>query len=194
MSVKILSTVETSCTTNPQQIEVLESEGYSWLTCSKQPRLAECRIGVVNKLDRRRWVSLTTRLTCHGEIFYVQRKVPWFLQIPNFPCNIVWDRWKEASMAKNSLIRPVVSTHYRVVWDGRMNRRTHNDSIYHTCIASCSTTAVLSHCWLGKGKQLPASTCATYPPKVLFQDSWERKLRGTRFTWKTVNCLHNLLL
>jgi len=29
MTVKILSTVETSCTTNPQQIEVLESEGYS---------------------------------------------------------------------------------------------------------------------------------------------------------------------
>ena len=28
-SVKILSTVETSCTTNPQQIEVLELEGYS---------------------------------------------------------------------------------------------------------------------------------------------------------------------
>jgi len=28
-SVKILSTVETSCTTNPQQIAVMELEGYS---------------------------------------------------------------------------------------------------------------------------------------------------------------------
>ena len=31
-----------------------ELEGYSWATCSKQPRLVDCRIGVVNKLDRRR--------------------------------------------------------------------------------------------------------------------------------------------
>jgi len=29
MSVKILSTVETSCITNPQQIAVMELEGYS---------------------------------------------------------------------------------------------------------------------------------------------------------------------
>ena len=44
----------TSCTANPQQIAVMELEGYSWSTCSKQPRLVDCRIGVVNKLDRRR--------------------------------------------------------------------------------------------------------------------------------------------
>ena len=44
---KILSTVETICITNPQQIEVTELEGYS---CSKQPWLVDCRIGVVNKL------------------------------------------------------------------------------------------------------------------------------------------------
>jgi len=54
--VKIVSTAETSCTTNPQQIAVTELEGYSWLTCSKQPRLVDCRTGVVNKLDRRRRV------------------------------------------------------------------------------------------------------------------------------------------
>jgi len=71
LSVKILSiTVETSCTTNPQQIKVMELEGYSWPTCSKQPRLVDCRIdlGVVNKLDRRRRVLLTTRSTYRGEI------------------------------------------------------------------------------------------------------------------------------
>jgi len=70
--IKILSTVETSCTTNPQQIAAMELEGYSWSTCSKQPRLVDCRIGVVNKLDRRRRrrrVLLTTRSTCRGEIF-----------------------------------------------------------------------------------------------------------------------------
>ena len=32
MSVRILSTVETSYTTNPQQIAVMELEGYSWPT------------------------------------------------------------------------------------------------------------------------------------------------------------------
>ena len=32
-------TVETSCTANAQQIAVMELEGYSWSTCSKQPWL-----------------------------------------------------------------------------------------------------------------------------------------------------------
>ena len=32
----------------------MELEGYSSSTCSTQPRLVDCRIGVVNKLDRRR--------------------------------------------------------------------------------------------------------------------------------------------
>jgi len=53
MSVKILSTVEKSCTTNPQQIKAMELESYSWGTCSKQPQLVDCHIDVVNKLDRR---------------------------------------------------------------------------------------------------------------------------------------------
>jgi len=51
VSQNIVNTVETSCITNPQQIEVMELEGYSWPICSKQPRLVDCRIGVVNKLD-----------------------------------------------------------------------------------------------------------------------------------------------
>jgi len=51
LSVKILSTVETSYTTNPQQNKI-ELEDYSWPTYSKQPRLVDCPIGVVNKLDR----------------------------------------------------------------------------------------------------------------------------------------------
>jgi len=32
------------CTTNPGQIVVTELEGYSWPTCSKQPRLIDFRI------------------------------------------------------------------------------------------------------------------------------------------------------
>ena len=51
LPVTILSTIKTSCTTNPQQITVMELEGYSGSTCSKQPRLVDCRIGVVNKFD-----------------------------------------------------------------------------------------------------------------------------------------------
>jgi len=66
-----LVTCKNKFTTNPEQIAVMELEGYSWLTSSKQPRLVDCRIGVVNKLDcrrRRRRVLLTTRSTCCGEI------------------------------------------------------------------------------------------------------------------------------
>ena len=51
ISVKILSTVETSPTTNPWKIEVMELKGYSWLTCSKQPWLIDCCITIIHKLD-----------------------------------------------------------------------------------------------------------------------------------------------
>ena len=61
---------------NPQQIAMMELEGYSWLTCSKQSRLVDCRTDVVNKLEcrrrRRRRELLTTRSTCRGEIFEVR--------------------------------------------------------------------------------------------------------------------------
>jgi len=66
-------------TTNRSSL--MELEGYSWPTCSKQPRFVDCRVDV-NKLDRRRRrrrrVSLTPRSTCHGKIFYVRvwDKVP----------------------------------------------------------------------------------------------------------------------
>ena len=96
----------TSCTTNPHQIEVMELESYSWPTCSKQPRLVDCRIyvGVVNKLDRRRRrqrVLLTTLSTCRGANFKVQnvgqiskRKYPNLWRYPNYflikRCRISW--------------------------------------------------------------------------------------------------------
>ena len=90
---KILSTVETSCTINPQQIAVTKLEVYSWLTCSKQPRLVHCRIGVVSMFDRRRRrrILLTTRSTCRGAVFKVRSlrqspkgKDPNFWKYPNF--------------------------------------------------------------------------------------------------------------
>ena len=36
----------------------MQTDGYSWPTCSKQPRLVDCQIGIINKLDRQqqfRW-------------------------------------------------------------------------------------------------------------------------------------------
>jgi len=113
--VNCCTTVETSCTANPQQIEVMELDGYRWPTCSKQPRLVDCRIGVVNRLDRRR-ILLTMRSTCRAKFSRLWNKVPegctLILEIPKF--NTVWDRWKEAS---------VVSMQYRLVTDGQTDTR-----------------------------------------------------------------------
>ena len=90
MSLKILSLTETSRTIqynksiyNAHMVSLraesmarkicatnrMELEGYSWSTCSIQPRLVDCPIGVGNKLDHRRWVLLTTRSSCRREIF-----------------------------------------------------------------------------------------------------------------------------
>ena len=135
VSVSILSTVETSCTTNQQQIAMIDLEGYSWSTCSKQPPLADCRISIVNKLDRQ-WrqqrVLLTTRSTCRGEKSGVVDKVTEGsicifieknMEMPTFPYNAVRDRWKKASMPKTSSTRPVISTQYRLVTDRQTNTR-----------------------------------------------------------------------
>jgi len=101
MSVKILSTVETSCTTQPEQIELVELAGYSGRTCSKKAQLVDCRIGVVNKLDRRRRrrMLFTMRSTRRGEILSlelgtkIQREVPLTIaEIPKFHYSTVWDR------------------------------------------------------------------------------------------------------
>ena len=53
-----------------RKIEVMELEGHSWPTCSKQPRRMNI-VGVVNKLHRQR-VFLTTWSTCRVQIFWVQ--------------------------------------------------------------------------------------------------------------------------
>ena len=45
----------------------VNSEGSIWPMCSKQPRLIDCRIGFVSRLDGG-WVLLTTLSACRGEI------------------------------------------------------------------------------------------------------------------------------
>jgi len=67
-------TVVTTCTTNSEQIEVMELEGYSRPTCNKlcsSGHDASIVVGVIYKLERRRGLS-TTRPTCRGIIFQVQ--------------------------------------------------------------------------------------------------------------------------
>ena len=107
MSVKILSAAAqlykqvVGPTRNPQ-IAVMELEGYySWSTCIKQPRLVDCRIGVVNKLDRRRRrrrlprfvdnaIDLPWRNFLRSEFgAKFQREVPLFSEVPEFPYNTV---------------------------------------------------------------------------------------------------------
>jgi len=107
MSIKILSTVlETSCTTNPQQTEANGVTGLQWLTCSKQPWLIDCRMSLTNwtveddefccQCD---WLA-TAKFSNSGVWHKAPGRSTWFLEIPKFPHNIEWDRWKEAYMKK----------------------------------------------------------------------------------------------
>jgi len=102
--VEILSTAGTSCTTNPQQIEVPVME-------LKRTKPVSTVVSVVNKLDRRR-LLLTIRSTCRGEIFRAwvksPKEVPLFLEIPEYSDNTVcigvWHRYIEVSPpAQNQL-------------------------------------------------------------------------------------------
>jgi len=126
MWVKILSTVETSYQANPQQIELMELEGYSWPTCSKQPRLVDCRIGVVNKLDRRR-VLLTTRSTCHGSVPSFWRHLNFLLTL----CAI--NESKDPCQKPARFVQSF--RHNTGLW--RSDGRIHDDGKYRASIASC---------------------------------------------------------
>ena len=59
-----------NCTTQ-QQIEAMELERYSRPTCSKQPRLVDCRIGIGNELER--WRRETTDRQTQGHSIYRAR-------------------------------------------------------------------------------------------------------------------------
>ena len=56
--------------------------------------------------------------------------MPLFLEITEFPFNIVKDGWKEAHVPKNSSIRSAVSIEHRLVTD------TDTDTDEHRLIAS----------------------------------------------------------
>jgi len=140
MLVKILSTVETSCTTYAHYVAVMELQGYSWSTCSKQPRLGHCCPGVVNKLDRRRWRLrdlLTTRSTCRGEMVSIGGKYPNFWRYPNFlitQCGLGGRKPPCQNKLDSSSRFDTVPACDRQM-DRRTDRRIHDDSIYRANIA-----------------------------------------------------------
>ena len=132
MSVKILSTVETLCAINPQQIEVRELKGYSWPTCCKQPRLVDSCV-------------LSSTVVVDDE--FVDRCC--FLEIPKFPYNTMWDMDEREHPCRNPA-RFVQSFRYNTgLWqtDRWTDRRTHNDNKYRASIASCvKRVAGYPHC------------------------------------------------
>ena len=124
--------------------------------CSKQPRLVDCRIGVVNKLDRRRrWRALlTTRSTCRGEIFRVRslgqiskEKYPNFWRYQNFLITQCETHGRKPPGQKLTWLVQW-SRHNTGLW--RTDRRTHDDCNYRASIAS-------------RGKNRYECTCIHWP-------------------------------
>jgi len=108
--VQCCTTVGTSCTTNPQQTEVMELEGYSRPTCNglcASSNDALTVVGVVNKLDRRR-VLLTTRSFCPGKRFQSPEFVAKFLIFTGTQISLQHSvgHVEGSSDAKTSSIRP----------------------------------------------------------------------------------------
>ena len=110
--------------------------------CSKQPRLVDCCIGVVNKLDRRRrWRALlTTRSTCRGEIFRVlslgqisREKYPNFWRYQNFLITQCGTHGRKPPGQKLTWLVQW-SRHNTGLW--RTDERTHDDCNYRASISS----------------------------------------------------------
>jgi len=124
----------------------LYDKGYSWPTCSKQPRVVDCRMamGVVNKLyrRRRRRVLLTKWSICCGEMLCLEHssrgKYPNFWWYRNFlipQCEIGGSSTTGPSCQNQSSISAVVSIQCRLVTDRQTDRWAHYDSKYHASIA-----------------------------------------------------------
>jgi len=124
---QLLHNCRKKCTANPQQIKAMELDGYSWLMCSKQPRLVDCRIGVVNKLDRRR-VLLTMRdlpwqnFLCSKFAAKFQREYPYFQRYLNFlitQCK----RGRKNQLDSSSRIDTILAC------NGQTDGKRHEDSV-----------------------------------------------------------------
>jgi len=154
ISVKILSTVETSPTTNPWKIEVMELKGYSWLTCSKQPWLIDCCIAIIHKLYHWRqefcWRHdqlAMAKFSKSGVLDKVQEKSAVILGDTHISLQhrVSGIGGKKASIPKASLIYPVVFIQYRLV----INRQMGGQTDRHTMTAyACANIALhVKHHW-----------------------------------------------
>jgi len=65
-----------NCTTNPQEIAVMELEGYSRPTCGKQPRLVDCCVGVTRPSTTTRFVDNESTFLSTEFRTNSQREVP----------------------------------------------------------------------------------------------------------------------
>ena len=165
----------------------MELKGYSWSTCTEQPRFVDCHIGVVNKLDNRLddeefcWQRL--RLAVQAKFSYSgvksQRQVPYFWTHPDFLITQCRIGGRKLPYQCQKPARFVQSFRYITgLW--RTDGRTHDDSIYRACIASrgkkqftwqaCVTFCIVGmqlceYCLL----KVAATALATFLPTVNFQ-------------------------
>jgi len=71
------NSAETTCTTSPEQIEVMKLEDYRWPMCNKHVHSTmtrsscfRCPVGVINKpTTDELWIFTCIPMTCYGEIF-----------------------------------------------------------------------------------------------------------------------------
>ena len=97
--VNCCTTVETSCTANPQQHKGIEIESYSWPTCSRQPRRLSfrCRqqarpwMSFVDNVIDLSWRNMAKSTKVRNKVTKFQMKVSLFWEVPKFPGKTVWD-------------------------------------------------------------------------------------------------------
>jgi len=97
--VNCCTTVETSCTANPQQHKGIEIESYSWPTCSRQPRRLSfrCRqqarpwMSFVDNVIDLSWRNMAKSTRVWNKVTKFQMKVSLFWEVSKFLGKTVWD-------------------------------------------------------------------------------------------------------
>ena len=130
---------------SPQQIAVMELQGYSWSTCSKQPRFVDCRTACRQQARPSTTTTTTTSFVdnaidlprqnflCPEFGTKCQREVPLFLKIPKYSYNTVWDSGRKPPCQNPT--RFVQSFRYNTgLWqtDRRTDRRRQQILRYHS--------------------------------------------------------------
>jgi len=91
-----------NCRNKSYNKSTIELEGYSRPTCSKQPWVVNCRIGVINNLDQ--WRRRQRDRLAVAKFSRVWNKFPegstLIFVYTQISFNTLWDKWKEASRPK----------------------------------------------------------------------------------------------